>query len=457
MVSILLVDDEKEWLASFKRTLIRYSVTSSENIFTADSSVSALKILASEDIDIVFLDLMLENESGEDILKKIKADYPALTIIIMTGMNKVGSAVTCIKFGASDYFVKTMSVDELIAGVNRIVKIVELEKDNKALRDSILASYQPSEVFSEFITCSPKMFDIFKYLTAVAGSSQSVLITGESGVGKGVIAKVFAKVSRPDKSFVFLNVAGLDIQMFSDTLFGHVKGAFTGADSKRIGLIPQAGDGVVFLDEIGELPLQSQLKLLYITQDGEYYPLGCDQPMKTSARFIFATNQDLEKRQAEGLFRKDLFYRLNTHKVQIPPLRERPEDIPLLFDHFLRAAAKEYNVDVPKTQSDVLSVLSEYSFPGNIRELRSIVYDVVAKHSGMTLCASFFEDYFPKDSPIETERNSESMPLSEKLPTVDQVVDELIEKAMKLSGNNQTKAASLIGLSQSTLSRRLKG
>lgn len=456
MVSILLVDDENEWLTSFKRTLVRYCVAPSENIFTASSAASALKVLAGQEIGIVFLDLMLENESGEDILKKMKADYPAVTIVIMTGMNNVRSAVTCMKFGASDYFVKTMSVDELIAGVNRLVKISELEKDNKALREGMLSSYEPNDVFSEFITCSPKMFAIFKYLTAVAGSSQSVLITGESGVGKGVIAKVFANVSRPDKPFVFLNVAGLDTQMFSDTLFGHVKGAFTGADSKRVGLIPQAGDGVVFLDEIGELPLQSQLKLLYITQDGEYRPLGCDQAMKTSVRFIFATNQDLAKRQAEGLFRKDLFYRLNTHKVHVPPLRERPEDVPLLFDHFLRAAAKEYGVGVPKTESDVLTVLSGYSFPGNIRELRAIVYDVVAKHSGETLCASFFEDYVPKDSGREKETAPATLPLSEKLPTVDRVVDELIEKAMKLSGNNQTKAASLIGLSQSTLSRRLK-
>lgn len=456
MISFLLLDDEKQWLTSFKRTLVRYDIAPLENIITADSSALAHKILAEQAIDIVFLDLMLENESGEETLKKIKADYPAVMIVIMTGMNNVRSAVTCMKFGASDYFIKTMSVDELIAGVKRVVKLSELEKDNNALREGMLSSYEPNDIFADFITCSPKMYSIFKYLSAVAGSSQSVLITGESGVGKGILAKSFAKLSRPDKPFVFLNVAGLDTQMFSDTLFGHVKGAFTGADAKRIGLIPQAGDGVIFLDEIGEMPLQSQLKLLYITQDGEYRPLGCDQSMKTSARFIFATNQDLEKRQDEGLFRKDLFYRLNTHKVHLPPLRERTEDVPLLFDHFLQAAAMEYHINVPKTEKDVLSVLSAYSFPGNIRELRAIVFDAVAKHAGLTLKASYFKDYFPKESSIKTEPVNSLLSTTDLLPTVDQVTDELIEKAMKLSGNNQTKAASLIGLSQSTLSRRLK-
>lgn len=458
MISILLVDDEIQWLNSFRRTLVQYGVSTMGNIFIASGSDEACQILSKNEIDIVFLDLVLEKESGEDILKKIKSSYPGIMIVIMTGVNNVQSAVNCIKYGASDYLVKTMSIDELITSVKRVVKMCELEKDNIALRQGLLSVYEPLDVFKEFITISPKIISIFKYLTAIAGSSQSVLITGESGVGKGVIAKAFAKLSRPDKPFVSFNVAGLDTQMFSDTLFGHVKGAFTGAESKRIGLIPQAKDGIVFLDEIGELPMQSQIKLLYITQDGEYMQLGSDHAVKTTARFIFATNQDLEQRQAEGFFRKDLFYRLNTHKIHIPPLRERPEDIPILLENFLHSASAEYNIPTPNVDDSVLKLLSGYYFPGNTRELRAMAYDAAAKSGGAKLTKEIFKDYLVKNlSNNDAEPSVEPVTMSnEKLPKVDEVVNDLIERAMKLSGNNQTKAAALIGLSQSTLSRRLK-
>ncbi len=452
MVSILIIDDEQEWLSSFKRTLSRHEIADVDRIFTAQTLDAAVEVLKNNKISLVFLDLMMNGESGEEVLGRLRSDYPEVAFVIVTGVNDIKTAVRCIKLGAVDYFNKTVSVDEFMTSVKRIIKICELEKENRELKKGILSNKHDYSPFDDFITVNPQILSIFHYLTAIAHSSQSILITGESGTGKGVLAQAVARISRPGKPFVSVNVAGLDAHMFTDTLFGHVKGAFTGADSRRTGMIQQAKDGVLFLDEIGELPVESQLKLLYVTQNGEYQPLGSDTTVKTNARFIFATNQYLEEKQARGEFRKDLYYRLKTHHVHIPPLRERMEDIPVLVEYFVDKTASDLSIKPPRVPDDVIGLLQTFTFPGNVRELAAIIYDAVAKSSGSALRPGNFEEYRRS-----TEKDGDLFDVSNGLPTVDSVISKLIDMAMKLSGNNQSRAAALIGLSQSTLSRKLRG
>lgn len=447
MLNILLVDDEQQWLDSFKSVLANHKITREENIFTAQNCAAAMDILLKHEINIVFLDLILENENGEDILKKIKENYPEMIVAIMSGVNDVFAAVSCMREGAADYLVKTASVEEHMASVRRVASLSDLMAENKALREGMLADYDSR--FDQFITSSPTMHSIFKYLTAVVASQEPVLICGESGVGKGVLAKAFAGIARPDKPFVSVNIAGLDDQVFSDTLYGHIKGAYTGADHARAGLIQQANDGVIFMDEIGELPVTLQIKLLYLLQDRVYQQLGSDNVLRTNARFVLATNENLKDKQEAGQFRKDLFYRISTHSVTIPALRDRKSDIPLLFEHFLKEISEETGVNMPSYKDSLIYYLMDCTFPGNVRQLRAAVYNAVLKTSGTLEIRDFFE--LEKDAASIakfTERD--------ELPTVDRVVDHLINEAMKRSGNNQKKAAELIGLSQSTLSRRLK-
>jgi DNA-binding NtrC family response regulator len=455
MISILLVDDERDWLVSFRRTLLQYMVTSGENIFTAQNEELAFQLLKNNSIDIVFLDLILGNTSGKDVLQRIKNDYPETVVVIMTGVNDIRVALDCGKFGAADYIIKTALMEELIGNIRRIVKITQLEKENTALKSGLFSHSSDFPAFKDFITINSHMTTAFKYLSAIATSPYPLLITGESGVGKGVLAKAVAELSRPGKPFVSINVGGLDTQIFSDTLFGHRKGAFTSADSNRQGAVQQAKDGTLFLDEIGELPTQSQLKLLYLTQNGEYSQLGSDQIYKSPARFIFATNQNLEEKKRTGEFRRDLYYRLNTHYVHIPALRERPEDIPILFSHFIFSAAAEFKKDVPEISQGAVDALQSYSFPGNARQMRAMCYDLVARSEKPLIEPDDVCKYFHKGD--ENAHGSHlSMDDMSKLPTVDDVITQLIDQAMKLCDNNQTKAAAMIGLSQSTLSRRLK-
>jgi DNA-binding NtrC family response regulator len=237
--------------------------------------------------------------------------------------------------------------------------------------------------------------------------------------------------------------------VFSDTLFGHKKGAYTGAESNRMGAVQQATDGTLFLDEIGDLSNQSQLKLLYLAQSGDYQQLGSDQSLRSNARLIFATNQDREIKCQQGEFRLDLYYRLNTHYIHIPPLRERPQDIPVLFRHFIELAAKEFGKDCPAVSEDIMELISAYDFPGNARQLRAICFDLVTQSQGY-IKPQDVKKYLITANTVAAE------PANQQLPKVNDIIDKLIVDAMALSDNNQTKAAAMIGISQSTLSRRLR-
>lgn len=258
---------------------------------------------------------------------------------------------------------------------------------------------------------------------------------------------------------VAVNVAGLDDTVFADTLFGHVRGAFTGADQARRGMVEEATDGTLFLDEIGDLSMASQVKLLRLLQEGEYFPLGSDRPKRLKARVIVATHHNLAAKQVSGAFRRDLYYRLCTHHIQVPPLRERKGDIPLLLDHFLKTAARELGKKKPTPPKELAQLLASYDFPGNVRELRAMVFDAVSLHKEKILSMDSFLKTIGRSA---TERVQEALPdlnpfaASEQLPTFNEAADLLVSEAMKRSQGNQSMAARMLGITQSALCKRLK-
>lgn len=456
MISILLVDDEREWLHAFKRTLYSHNVTTRDNIYLANNGEEMFALLRKHNISLIILDLFFGSESGEDLLVKILAENPQQPVVIMTGSNSVAVAVECMKKGAVDYFIKSAPVSELVANLKRIVKIRSLELENEFIRNLHHSSEDYSE-FADYVSQSTQIRGLFDYVRLITNSSQHILITGESGVGKGVFASMASRIMRPGKPFVSVNVAGYDDQMFADALFGHVKGAFTGAERAREGMIRQAEGGVLFLDEIGDLSLQSQLKLLSLLQDGEYLQLGSDTVLRVSVKFIFASNQDFFLKLQEKTFRSDLFFRLNTHRIHIPPLRQRREDIPLLVKHFAIQTAKELGKSLPIFSDRFMEAIQAADLPGNTRQLRSIIYDLVTRHQGIITekqligmdAAGFSE---PQDA-----SSSHLLPsATDVLPTVEEMTNRLVELAMLKAGGNQIKAAQMLQISQPTLSRRLK-
>ncbi len=300
----------------------------------------------------------------------------------------------------------------------------------------------------------------FQYVEAVAKDSQPILITGESGVGKELFAKAIHSLSHRQGPLVTVNVAGLDDALFADTLFGHTCGAFTGAHSERRGLIEKAANGTLFLDEIGDLSKSSQIKLLRLLQEGEYYPLGSDLARRMNARIVLATHQDLAIKQASGEFRKDLFYRLRTHHLDVPPLRKRKADLPLLLEHFLEQAAAELGKKKPTVPKELLTLLDSYSFPGNIRELKAVIYDALSVHKKRMLSMDVFKRVMgqPALSVAEDTESSTTRIFNPDgpLPAMKDVKNLLAAEAIRRAGGNQSMAAQLIGISQPALSKRMK-
>jgi DNA-binding NtrC family response regulator len=455
---VLLVDDELPWLRSLSLTLEGPAGIS--NLIPCSDSRRVMAILEQKEIGLVLLDLTMPHISGEQLLEQIVAEHPQVCVIILSGMNQLETAVRCMRLGAFDYFVKTVDEDRLVDGVRRAVRMVELLLENHAMRQRFLTDQlQFPEVFAQIVTCSPAMRAVFQYLEAVAPSHQPVLITGESGVGKELVAQAIHQLSRSKGPLVAVNVAGLDDNHFADTLFGHVRGAFTGADTLRKGMIENAAGGTLFLDEIGDLSPSSQVKLLRLLQEGEYYPLGADQPKRLAARVVVATHQNLEQRLADGLFRRDLYYRLLSHQVHVPPLRERKEDLPLLLSHFLEKAADQLGKKVPTVPSELVVMLATYSFPGNIRELEAMVFDAVSQHSSRTLSMkSFLERTGQTVVAVPPAGGTQDNPFAGlvELPTLQKATRQLVDEALHRSVGNQSIAARLLGISQPALSKRLK-
>ena len=457
---VLLVDDEAAWLRSLRLTLERSAGIT--NILTCQESSSVMDLLEQHEIGLVLLDLNMPHLSGDQLICLIAERHPEIAVIVISGMNQIESAVNCIKQGAFDYFVKTVEEDRLVSGVLRAIRMLELERQNREMSSRMLSGeLKHPAAFAGIVTTDRAMHAIFSYIEAVALSSEPLLILGESGVGKELIAKAAHTLSGCRGQLVAVNVAGLDDVVFADTLFGHVRGAFTGADQPRRGMVEEAADGTLFLDEIGDLSIASQVKLLRLLQEGEYFPLGSDRPKRLKARVVVATHQNLALRQESGSFRRDLYYRLCTHLVQIPPLRERKGDLPPLLDHFLEEAARALGKKKPTPPRELLQLLATYAFPGNVRELKALVYNAVSVHRDRVLSMDTFlrtiiRPDVKQSAPATSQAERNLYAGLERLPSFGEAAELLVEEAMTRANGNQTIAARLLGISQPALSKRLK-
>jgi DNA-binding NtrC family response regulator len=455
---VMMVDDEAQAITSFEMTLRSANMN---NFIRCHDSRDVMPLLSSQEIEVMLLDLRMPHISGEELLPIITADYPEIPVVVVTGSNDVDTAVKCMQHGAFDYILKPVEKSRLIGGVKRAVELRELQRENQLLKAHVLSDkLEKPEAFSEIVTISTSMRSIFQYIEAIASSPRPVLITGETGVGKELIAKAVHTLSNRAGDFVPVNAAGLDDHVFADTLFGHKKGAFTDAREARGGLIERAAGGTLFLDEIGDLSTASQVKLLRLLQEGEFFPLGSDVAKRSDARFVVATNQNLDELQSSGQFRKDLYYRLCDHQIHIPPLRNRREDLTVLVDHFLEKASKTLEKKKPTPPAELITLLSSYHFPGNIRELESMVFDAVSSHTSGILSMDAFKAHLSSasvsdaaDSPPE---KGALISFSQQLPTLKQVEQLLIDEALKRANNNQSIAALSLGISRQALNKRLR-
>jgi DNA-binding NtrC family response regulator len=457
---VLLVDDEEQFLRSASYTLISEGIT---NVETCQESRQVMARLAVKSYSVVVLDMMMPHLSGEELLRMIVREYPDIPVIIITAINEVEWVVKTIKAGAFDYVVKPVDDARLVTVVVRALQLREVREENIRLKQYLLsARLEHPDKFTAIITESPVMRGIFQYIEAIAATPLPVLITGETGTGKELIARALHELSGRRGEFVALNVAGVDDHFFSDTLFGHGRGAFTGADRERKGLIEQAAGGTLFLDEIGDLSMESQVKLLRLLQEGEYYSLGADRAKSTDARVVVATLRDNDYLQKSEQFRKDLYYRLKSHHIVLPPLRQRREDIPLLIDHFLQKAAeklKKRRITPPK---ELYALLGNYPFPGNIRELEGMIFDAVSRHQGGVLSLGAFRravdpGWQEGEEQLGEEPAGEgSISFGETLPTLRQAERALIAEALRRAEQNQGIAAGMLGLTRRALNNRLQ-
>jgi DNA-binding NtrC family response regulator len=458
---VMMVDDEAQAINSFEMALRSANIN---NFIRCHDSRDVLALLSSQEIEVLLLDLRMPHISGEELLPMITADYPEIPVVVVTGSNDVDTAVKCMQNGAFDYILKPVEKSRLIGGVKRAVELRELQRENQLLKAHVLSDkLERPDAFSEIITTSTAMRSIFQYIEAIAGSPRPVLITGETGVGKELVAKAIHRLSNRKGDFVPVNVAGLDDHVFADTLFGHKKGAFTDAREARSGLIERAAGGTLFLDEIGDLSPTSQVKLLRLLQEGEFFALGSDMAKRSNARIVVATNQDLDALQSSGQFRKDLYYRLCDHRIHIPPLRSRREDLAALAAHFLDKASNALGKKRPTAPPELVTLLSTYHFPGNVRELESMIFDAVSSHKSGKLSMELLKSHISKAHPFSRTDAEEPLPekrsligFSDQLPTLKEIEQLLIEEAMNRSNGNQSIAALSLGISRQALNKRLK-
>lgn len=465
---VLVIDDDQDMLTSLELHLLSIGI---DNIILCQDSRKVEDLLKKQAVSIILLDLTMPYITGEELLPIIHENHPHIPVLVITAIDDVNTAVQCMRNGAYDFFNKPIDEGTFYVSIKRAIENTTLKEEINSLKEHMLSNkLTKPEAFSSIISQNSRMEGVFHYMEAVAPSQEPVLITGEAGVGKELISKAIHDLSNQSGDFVTVNVAGLDDHMFTDTLFGHLKGSFTGAVSNRKGLVEKAAGGTLFLDEIGDLSLASQVKLLRLLQEKEYYPLGSDIPKYSNTRILVATNQPLEKMISEDTFRKDLYYRLKVHSIHIPPLRERLDDLPLLVDTFLEQAASSSNRPVFNYPFELIEYLNSYQFPGNIRELRAILFDaaMVSKSAEDLVGAvknkiSILPDFkithhnsSDQNSEKGNDTNETRVRFYGPLPSLKEVGIILIEEAMDRTGGNQSKAARLIGITHQALNQRLK-
>ncbi len=443
---ILIVDDEPQARLAIATAL---ELAGHGTCAEAGSLAEARLAIAAREPDLVLLDLTLPDGSGETLLGELAAEHPGLPVIVITGINDVATAVRCMRSRAIDYLVKPLDPAGLDGAVRRALRTSELAQENRRLSRLVHvdAPSQP-DAFVGLITADVEFSRLMLYAEIVAPGSQAVLISGETGTGKELMARALHRLSGRKGRFVAVNVAGLDDTMFADTLFGHRRGAFTGAAGDRPGLVREADGGTLFLDEIGDLAEASQVKLLRLLQEGEYYPLGADQPRRSSARILAATHRDLDAWMAEGRLRRDLYYRLHAHHLHLPPLRQRPGDIRLLLHHYVTIAARDLGLPAPPVTPAVVRVAQGNPWPGNVRELIAVIHDAVGRGRGLALDPDRFG---PPPAEVEI-----PFVFPATLPTLDGMRDLLVAEALRRTDGDLVEASRLLGMSRWGLSKRLR-
>jgi DNA-binding NtrC family response regulator len=445
---ILVVDDEEIVLKSCTKIL----KGGGHQVFTALSGQQAFDLLDKEPFDIVITDMKMPGIDGIEVLKKVREKYPDTAVIMITGYSTVQSAVQAMKLGAFDYIPKPFTPDEVLIVVEKALEKKSLIFENIYLRKELEAKYG----FDNIIGNSPKMQAVYRLIRKVAPTDSTVLIRGESGTGKELIARaIHFSSSRNRKPFVPVDCGVLAQELLESELFGHVKGSFTGAIVTKPGLFEVADGGSIFLDEIGDTSPNFQSKLLRVIQEREFTPVGGVKPKKVDLRFIVATNKDLESLVQEKQFREDLFYRLNVISITVPPLRERKDDIPLLAYHFLQKYTQEINKNIKSISVDAMKMLSDYSWPGNVRQLENVIERaiVMAEKDAITtehLPFAVTAEIAHPDTPIPRD-SQELKEMKKKMreSAVESIDKSFILDALTRNDWNITRSARSVGMQRS--------
>lgn len=473
---ILFVDDNEDFLDGATANLRLDGINNTE---ICTDILEVLSRLKRKNYSIIFLDLIMPGMRGEELLPQIVKQYPEIPVIVLTAIEDVETAKSCIYSGAHDYLVKPIKAYKLKKSIENVLKYVNAHNVNNRLRESLFSdALKNPEYFKKIITRNEEMISIFNYIEAIAQSNEPVLIIGETGVGKELIAQAIHKCSQRPGDIISVNIAGFDDHLFSDTVFGHVKGAFTDAVKDRKGQVKLARNGTLFLDEIGDLELKSQVKLLRLLQEREYLPLGAEEHSTSNARVIVATNKDVEDLIEKGKFRKDLYQRLKCHPINVPPLKERKEDIALLVRHFVIDSARKMKREIPQfDEEELYELLVSYDFTGNVRELKTTIHDVVSTSKEGTSFLEMFSKKIGKPVLKKKKKSGETEPpypefqnvrqditSRNPFPKFEEIEKDYIDKIEKIyleelmikAHYSTEEAKEIYGLSRQTLERRLK-
>jgi len=451
MGSVLVVDDER----SMREFLAICLSRAGHSVSVADSGDTALGSLTQSPVDVVVTDLRMPGDlGGLDLLREIKGRCMDTEVIVVTAFATTETAIEAMKQGAYDYLTKPFKVDEINAVIARAMEKRALVEENAALRERVAGRFRLASLLGK----SPQMQRIFELIGKIHSTRTSVLITGESGTGKELVARALhTEGNRSSKPFVAVNCGAIPDELMESELFGHLKGAFTGAIADKVGLFEQADGGTLFLDEIGELSLNLQVKLLRVLQERKVKPVGSTDESEIDARLVAATNRELEEEVANGAFRSDLYYRLNVIELRLPPLRQRREDIPMLVEHFLRRYAAEQGKAAQQLTPAALKILGNYDYPGNVRELENIIERAVTLSGDDTIDAGDLPEL--RSSPVAIPGPEETGDFPADGIDLDRMIHDyertLLQKALGQTGGVRKKAALLLGISFRSLRYRL--
>ena len=447
--SILVVEDE----AKMRRLLELNLGEEGYTVLIASDAEAGLNIIRQERISLVLTDLKLPGMDGLEFLQMVKRTNATIPVVVMTAYGTVETAVEAMKAGAADYVLKPFSLEEIQLVIRKELDVHRLREENLSLREALGWRYE----FKNIVGRSPKMQEVLSIVERVAPTNSTVLLGGESGVGKDLIARAMHQHSRRASGpFVKINCTAIPENLLESELFGYEKGAFTGAISSKPGKFELADKGTIFLDEIGDVPSATQVKLLRVLQEREFEHLGGTKTLKVDVRLVAATNRDLRAALEQGTFREDLYYRLNVVPISIPPLREHKEDIPYLVDHFIERFARESGKQISGITPAALKLLVDFHWPGNVRELENIIERASAFAEGATLDVKDIRlDLSPRFTTGDSAATGAEVPFPPDGMTLEQYEDEIIREALRRAGGNKSQAARLLGLSRNALRYRL--